>query len=126
MLKISIVMLTTAGFAGLLIADPYGPVMSAARRTTVVAANAQAVPAAGQTQPSAVAKPIEPQNSPVVQEAPATAVVASKTEAPALTGTPTRPQLAGGFRGRRDRAVAHRFLHMVSANNVAHHVRRHA
>jgi hypothetical protein len=126
MLKISIVMLTTAGFAGLLIADPYGPVVSAARRTTVVAANMQAIPASRQLEPSAVGKPIEQQTSPAIQEAPATAVVASKSEATALTGTPARPQLAGGFRGRRDRAVAHRFLHMVSANNVAHHVRRHA
>jgi hypothetical protein len=124
MLKISIVMLTTAGFAGLLIADPYGSVVGAARRTTVVAANVQAIPASRQLEPSAVGKPIEQQNSPVVQEAPATAVVASKTEASALTGTSTHPQLAGGFRGRRDRAG--RYLHMAISNNVVHHVRRHA
>jgi hypothetical protein len=129
MLKISIVMLTTAGFAALLIADPYGPMVSAARRT-VVAANVQAAPASQRPEPSPVAKPVE-QSDPVVQEAPAiVAAVASKTEAADLTVTPTRPQLAGGFPGLsdkrdRDRPIAHRYLHLASVNNVVHHVRRH-
>jgi hypothetical protein len=128
MLKISIVMLTTAGFAGLLIWDPYGPVVaSAGRRTTVVAVN---VPAATQTQPeqSPVAKPTAQPNSSRVQEAPA--VGAAKPDAPTDAVTPMRPQLAVSSPARPDKrdregAAAHPYLHTASVTNVAHHARRH-
>lgn len=134
MLKIFIVMLTTAGFAGLLIADPYGPVASAARRTTAVTANASARPAAQQTppEPLLVAKPIAQPDNPVLNDTlPVVAVVVRTPNAPASAVTPARQQLAASLHGRqdrneRDRVVAHPHLHMARLSNMSHHLRRHA
>ena len=135
MLKISIVMLTTAAFAGLLIADPYGPsMMSAARRTAIVAANVQAAPAtpqAQQHQPSSIANPLVQPDTPVAQEATSVAVAANRESgAPASALTPARPQLGRVTQERserrdRVRAMPDRYIHTASLTNVARHVRRH-
>jgi hypothetical protein len=132
MLKISIVMLTTAVFAGLLIADPYGPsMMSAARRTAIVAANVQAAPGTPQVrhEPSSITQPVVQQDSPVAREATNVAVaVNDEPNVPASAVTPTRPQLGRVIQERsekRDRAVPDHYIHTASLTNVARHVRRH-
>jgi hypothetical protein len=134
MLKISIVMLTTAVFAGLLIADPYGPsMMSAARRTAIVAANLQAAPGTPQAQrePSSSANPVVQRDNPAAKEATHVAVAANdEPNAPAVAFTPTRPQLGRATQERsekrdRVRAMPDRYIHTASLTNVARHVRRH-
>ena len=134
MLKISIVMLTTAAFAGLLIADPYGsPMVSAARRTMVVAANMQAAPPSpqGQHEPSAIAKAVVQRDTPVAQAGTnVAAVVNDPSIAPASGVTPTHPQSGRGIQERsdkreRDRAAPDRHIHTASLTNIARHVHRH-
>jgi hypothetical protein len=134
MLKISIVMLTTAAFAGLLVADPYGPsMMNGSRRTAIVAANVQAAPGnpQAQHQPSSIAKPLVQPDTPVAQEATNVAVAANRESgAPASALTPARPQLGRVTQERserrdRVRAMPDRYIHTASLTNVARHVRRH-
>jgi hypothetical protein len=76
-LKISIVMLTTAVFAGLLIAEPSAPLSAAAGRTRIATADAGTVvnpQQSGQTpssaEASAAAPPVVRQEIPIVSKAP--------------------------------------------------------
>lgn len=134
MLKISIVMLTTAVFAGLLVADPYGPsMMSAAHRAAIVAVNVQAAPATppAQREPSSSADPVIQRDHPVAREATNDAVAANdEPDAPVVVFGPTRPQLRRATQERsekrdRVRAMPDRYIHTASLTNAARHVRRH-
>ena len=99
MLKISIVMLTTAVFAGLLIAEPGAPLSAAAGRTRIAAANAGTVvnqQKSGQTLSSA--------------EASAAAPVVVRQDAPAVSKDPTA--------GQRDLPVLDQPVRVASLANA--------
>ncbi len=93
MLKISIVMLTTAVFAGLLIADPGAPLSAAAGRTRIATANAGTAvnqQRSGQTPSSAEASAAAPlvvrQDAPAVSKGPDRRAAGSSRPRPAGKG----------------------------------------
>jgi hypothetical protein len=154
MLKISIVMLTTTVFAGLLIAHPYG---SPSRTGMVETARLQTAP--GPVQPrqtvpqpepshAPIATPVRPEDTPVValgEQAPEPVNPVSQPDRRLLAAVaPMRPQPAGGLQrragphkgfwldvnGRRTatayRLAQYRYIHTAGRTNVVHHVRHRA
>ncbi len=109
MLKISIVMLTTAVFAGLLIADPGAPLSAVAGRTRIAAANAGTAvnqQRSGQTPSSAEASAAAPlvarQDVPAASKDP----TGGQRDLPALDQPVRVASLANAVCGVPDLAVA--------------------
>jgi hypothetical protein len=133
MLKISIVMLTTALFAGWLIVDRHESLSIAASRRIVVASNDQpAGTMAAQGEPSPIAGPVVVQtdNQSVKPATDVPALSNDKSAEPDLSIAAPRLHVAAASRERMDkrsrRRIAHHAVRTARWSNVERRVTRHA